>query len=235
MAGVRASFKTPVDSFPKQGDRELPVTLDFTNAGTIRDSLATEQQSGQIDMVQSVYIDNQDNAAPLILTFQDTFQRVVAQPYTQGIYPVISQGQINFTAQTAQGQRINVIFSNIQKRYTVWGAVPGVLIVPPLTNPAINLAPSAAADNVLVAAVPNTTIKVYRVMLAFGAAASVAFYSNPSAGANRLSGDFPMFAGGSITMQPTGIPWMTTLNGQSLVLLSSAAVNIGGILGYIQS
>lgn len=107
--------------------------------------------------------------------------------------------------------------------------------MPALTTIPIQFAPSANGDNQLVAGVANQTIKVYQMELSFGAAVSAAFWSNPAATNHRLSGVYNMFAGGSITLPPTASPWFTTQPGETLNLNTNAAVNVGGVLGYVQS
>lgn len=232
---ARVAFKTASQSYPSQGNRELPVLLDFTATGVIQDDLFSEQSQSQIETIQSVYIDNSQNAASLQLLVRDTQQLIVAQPYTQGIYPIVTQANLQYQATTAQGIKIQVIFSNVAKQFAVWGPTPGVLIVPPLVNPPINFAPLAVGDNVLVAGVANTTIKIYRMLFGFGGGSNVQFFSGPSANNNPVTGILYMFGGGGITMQPSGIPWFTTRPGDALILNSTVAANMGGILGYVQS
>lgn len=232
---LRTAFKTAQNSFPTQGNRELPITLDFTNVGSITDSLYNEQQASQIEAVQSMFIDNSQNNAPFIIQFRKTQQRIVAQALTQGIYPVIEPGACEYTATTTPGIKIPVCFSNMQKDLAIWGPIPGVVVVPPLTNLAVELAPGANGDNILVAGVANQTIKVYRMILAFGAGVNAKWFSNPQATNHPLTGTFPMFAGGSMTMEPSGIPWFTTQAGESLNLALNGAVNVGGIIGFVQS
>lgn len=232
--GTRVAFKTANSSYPAQGNRELPVALDFTNTGTIQDTLYNELSLSQIESIQSVWIDNNDNPAPLIIQFQGG-NRIVAQPYSQGVYPVLAQAPILYKATTSPGIVINVLFSNTEKQYFEYGAVPGVLIVPALTNLALDLAPSINGDNVLVAGIANQTIKVYRSIISFNDSSNVKFWSGPSAANRPLTGTFYMFAGGGLTMQPSGIPWFTTQAGDNLVMSANSAVNIGGELGYVQS
>lgn len=235
VQGNRVAFKTATNSYPSQGNRELPVTLDFSATGTLFDDIFPEMSASQIETIQSVYIDNSLNAAALSLQFLDTQITITAQPYTQGIYPVISQGALRYKATTTSGIKIPICFSNVEKKASTWGATPGVFIVPPLTNIPVNFAPLAVGDNILVNGVANTTIKVYRLLFGFGGGANIEFYSGPSAGADNLTGVFPLFAGGSIIMEPSGIAWMTTSVGANLVLNSDTASNMGGVLGYVQS
>lgn len=226
----RVSFKTATSSFPKQGNRELPVVLDFTATGTIFDNLSQEMSIGQIDMVQSVFIDNSDNAATLILTFLDTLHRIEAQPNSQGIYPVITQGQVNYKAVTSQGQKVTIIFSNVEKKYTTWGPTPGVTVVPPLINPNVDLEPIVSPAQ-LVAGVANQTVKFYRGMLTVGAATKLTF-TDGNGGAALFTAN--LFAGGGITFQPSGIPWFNTSVGNGLFLASTNGVNVFGGFGYTQ-
>lgn len=109
------------------------------------------------------------------------------------------------------------------------------ITMPALTTIPIELAPSAVGNNILVAGVANQTIKVYQMELSFAGAVSAKFRSNPIASAHLLSGTYNMFAGGSITLPPTASPWFTTQPGESFNLDANAAVNIGGVLGYVQS
>lgn len=233
---ARPAYKTASESFPKSGNRELPIRLDFTLTGTIFDDLTPEMQASQIETIQSVYIDNSANTATLTLTILGPIPQVIqAQPFTQGYYPVISSGTLRYRAVANAGQTINIIFSNTEKKYTVWGPVPGILVVPALTPAVIELAPAAIGDNIVIAGVPLQTIKVYRVLIEAGAGTNVKFWSGAAALVHPLTGTFVLFAGGSITMQPSGSPWLTTLPGEGLNIASSAGVNIGGIISYVQS
>lgn len=229
---ARPSFKTFTESFPRQGNRELPITIDFSNSGIVSDDLSPEMQQSQIETIQTVFIDNSLNAASFVLNVSPPGQYITAQPYTQGTYPIIVQGLLRYTAQTAQGIKIPVIFSNTAKPYFVWGPVPGVTVVPPLTNANFDVEPMNAGDNVLVAGVANETMKLYRGIFTAGAATILKFTDGP---AGTVLFTAYLTAGGSVTFQPSGIPWVTTSVGMSLVLNSSAAVNGYGGYGYVQS
>lgn len=117
----RGSIKTPVQSFPKQGNRELPWIYDFTATASINDDLGPEMQTGQIDEIQSIYIDNSANLSPVTFIFNGIYN-VTAKPGTQGIYPVIAAGLVKILAQSAGAVKVPVIFSNTAKPFFVWGA-----------------------------------------------------------------------------------------------------------------
>lgn len=232
---ARPAWRTSQESFPRVGNRELAITIDFTASGTVFDDLTPEMQASQLENIQTIYIDNSQNSASFMITFSPSGQLIVAQPFTQGLYPVINWGTLSYKAVTSQGIKIPVIFSNTAKPYFVWGPIPGVTVVPPLTNAPLSFQPLVVGDNTLVAGAALTTIKTYRMLLAFGGSATVQFFDGPSANNHPLSGPIAMFAGGSIFLPPTGIPWFTTSTGNSLVLKSDTASNAGGMIGYVQS
>lgn len=118
---ARASIKTAQDSFPKQGNRELPVTYDFTAVASINDDLTPEQMASQIESVQSIYIDNSANGSPFQITFNGIYM-IQVLPGRQGIYPVIAAGGMKLVAASAGGVKVPVIFSNTAKNYYEWGA-----------------------------------------------------------------------------------------------------------------
>lgn len=231
----RPAWKTSSEAFPRQGNRELPFTLDFTGVATINDDLTPEMQASQLEIIQSIYIDNSLNSASFIIQFFPSGQFVTAQPFTQGIYPVICWGTVRYIAQTVQGIKIPVIFSNTAKPFFVWGPVPGVTVTPPLRNAAINFAPLAAADNTLIAAVVLKTIKMFRLLFVFAGNTNIQFFDGPSVNNVPLTGLMTMFTGGSIMLQATGIPWWVDAVNTALVLNSSQAVNMGGMIGFVQS
>lgn len=230
---ARPAQKTASESYPKSGNRELFITLDFSNVGTINDDLSPEQRQSAIETFQSIYIDNSLNAASLTIQFNNQ-QIVFVQPFTQGVYPIIQAGMCSYVAKTAQGIKIPIILSNTAKPYQVWGPVPGVTVTPPLTNATTDIEPLIAGDNILVAGVGGETVKLYRMSMSFGGASILKFYSGASAGGVLLYSAY-ITVGGSITLNPSGIPWFTTQAGAALIMNSSQAVNAYGAIGYAQS
>lgn len=114
---ARPSLKTAANSFPKQGNRELPVTYNFTNAATIPEDLSPEMMAGELDAVQSVWVDNSLNPNDLTINFNGV-QNLLVRQYRQGCYPVISQGSLQLTLSTVQGNvNVQVIYSNTVKTF----------------------------------------------------------------------------------------------------------------------
>lgn len=228
---IRAAFKTAAGSYPAMGNRELPISLTFGAAGVILDDLTPDLQQSKIESLQSIFIDNSQNSSPFTIQFFPSYQIIQAQAYTQGIYPIINWGALSYKATGQNGTTTNLIFSNTEKPYYVWGPVPGVTVTPALTNSNVNVALNVG-DNVLVPAVAGESVKLYRGIITVGAATILVFEDGPAG--------TPLFtayltAGGSVTFEPSGIPWFVTSKNNGLYVNSSQAVNAYGGLGYVQS
>jgi hypothetical protein len=230
--GTRVAFKTANQAFPSQGNRELPVVLDFTSTALIADTLFQEMSASQIEMVQSVYIDNSKNAAPLTLIFQDTLQNITAPPFSQGIYPVISAGKINYTAATVQGIKLQIIFSNTEKNYAVWFVQQDEIPALGLINEGITPVALAVGDNVLVAAVAAESVKLYRGMFEVDGN-TILKWTDGAGGAVLFSASLSALGSSNFPIADT--PWMQTSKGNALILNSSAVANLYGGFGYVQS
>jgi hypothetical protein len=231
------SFQSALLAPPSQGSMILPYLLDFTNAAKLNVDITEEILSQKIDFIQSVFIDNSLNASPLNLKFIDGASTqgylVTAQPYSQGWYPVaVPVGKLAFVANTAQGIAVAIKLANIPMPYLTWGPTPGALVVPALSNLALDLEPCVNGDNVLVAGDGGETTKLYRGIFNVGAGSLLKFTDGPGGAVLFAS---TLFAGGSLTMQASGTPWLVTSAGNALILNVSAAVNLYGGYGYVQS
>lgn len=126
MAGspVRTAFKTPAGYIPKEGNRELLVPLDFSAVTSIDDDLTNEQRLGQIEIVQSVFIDNSLNAQTVTIQFlHGLTQKIVAPALSQGCYPVLVPGALRYRATSTGGVIVPVVWSNTKREFSVWGPV----------------------------------------------------------------------------------------------------------------
>lgn len=120
---VRSSYKTAAGYTPKQGGRELLIQYDFSAAASYNDSLGNEQQLGELDIVQSVFIDNADNASPLTITFKhNLLQRIVCPAGGQGFFQVLAPGRLSYTAACAGGKIASLIWSNMPRDTITWDA-----------------------------------------------------------------------------------------------------------------
>lgn len=101
----------------------LPYRFDFSSVSEITDDLLTENISGELKFVQSVYINNRDNDVEFRIKFAVTNQEIVCPANCTGIFPVFAPDQTKFTGtMTAQANRIvEVLFLNIPMPLTQWG------------------------------------------------------------------------------------------------------------------
>lgn len=136
---ARPAFKTASASFPSQGNRELPIVLNFSaSVISIVDDLSPEMQESKIESIQNVYIDNSSNPSSFTIQFNQSGQRITVTPFTQGVYPVINWARLSYTAQTVGAVPVTLIFSNTAKDFTVFG--PSYI-----TGPGQNLTPFAGS------------------------------------------------------------------------------------------
>lgn len=212
-------------------------TFDFTASTTVQADFTQDIMHDKLSFIQSVYIDNADNTANLDITFMGgpTPQRVRALPYSQGWYAVAwpVTGGARIQAASGGGVKVNVILANYTMPYVVWMPADGAQAVPPLTNVALNALNFAGAGNAqLVAGVANESVKLYRGIFSVDQP-TVLNWTDGAGGTVLFAAQ--LAAGGSATFQASGIPWFNTSAGNDLTLHSSAACNVYGGFGYVQS
>ncbi len=89
---------------------------------------------------------------------------------------------------------------------------------------------STAAENVIVPAVSNKSIRVISESIVVAGAVSITWRTNTT----NLTGPIPLAANGGMTRSsPTGLRW--TQIGEDLRLNSSAVVQVSGELTYIEA
>lgn len=118
---VRPAFKTSGGITPIQGNRELPTVLLLAAAQTFGDDLSAEMTQGDMDLIQSVYIDNSLNASNVSIQFTGgTAQKITCPSNAQGYFPVVPMGRVVFVAASAGGVNVPVIWSNTERNANVW-------------------------------------------------------------------------------------------------------------------
>ena len=127
MAGSNAqmaAFSAFNGYAPKEGPKCLTYPFDLTTgSGTIEDDLLLENTNGVIQFVQSVYVDNSTNINPLTIIFKITRQKLVIPAGAQGIWPVFSIDQTQFSISTVVDPSATgaLIFLNVPMPLTQWG------------------------------------------------------------------------------------------------------------------
>ena len=238
---MRPSYRIANLQEPRlSGGRALILDLAFGGVtavnGVISGDLVQEIEAEAIDFVQSLFIDNSLNPSPLVFTIANgsaNGQIIRAAPFSQGVYEVTPEAApgFRFTAQTQPAITISVLAYNIAMPYYTYRVASG------LTHQILEFAPLAIGDNTIVAAVAGKRIYVYRLLLDVSGATNIKFFDGPSASNLPLTGTLPLTGpGASMMLPPTGydVPWFQTSSGNALVMTSSAAVNMGGIVDFVQ-
>lgn len=75
---------------PKGGPKVIPYTLDFTTLTQIQVDTTQMIQSGLIEYIQTLYIDNKDNTGVLTLNIELLNQRIVIPAGRQGYWNVLA-------------------------------------------------------------------------------------------------------------------------------------------------
>lgn len=94
----------------------------------------------------------------------------------------------------------------------------------------VNIA-TATATSVLVVGVAGQVIKLYRLDITVAAATNLTIKD----GTTSIRGPYYMLANGSIVLDFSGRPWVTTTIGNDLILSSSTSASIGGGASYKQN
>lgn len=98
MSGAQNTFPFPVtaNANPPEGSKAVTVTVNWPGVFTATAggfstiiNLLSQFQSGQFVTVQSVYIDNSTCAYAVSLVCSETQARVIAAPFTIGMYPIL--------------------------------------------------------------------------------------------------------------------------------------------------
>jgi hypothetical protein len=100
----------------------------------------------------------------------------------------------------------------------------------PLSSSSVSV--SSSGNNTLVAGVSGKTVRVFKLVLVFSAAANATFQDGSS---TALSGAIPMLANGSIVLDFDTVPWYVTSSGNAFVLNLSTGVTVTGTVYYTQS
>lgn len=118
----QGNLDVKVGTMPKEGPRVIPVRLDYTTFDTYNIDLTPQQQGGQFSFVQTVYIDNSDNAAALQLIASATGQRIVVPPNGMCYMPFLQPNPPQMQAITtpAGGLIVGIMFLNFYVPPIVW-------------------------------------------------------------------------------------------------------------------
>lgn len=109
---------------PRNLPKALTVDLDFSLQASYHINLELATERDRIDFVQSIFIDNSQNAQPLTITFWVSRQTVVCPPNAQGYFPVYvpeaPKMDISLPA-TVANTDTRIQFLNVPMPACVWG------------------------------------------------------------------------------------------------------------------
>ena len=116
-------YQVPYGCPPKEGYESETVDLDFSVANSIDVDLSVQQGKGNFSAVQTVYVNNSQNASPVNITMTQTNQVIVAPPQSCGYYNLLqpTPPRLNFTS--AGGVLVRVQCMNFYLPGVVWSAI----------------------------------------------------------------------------------------------------------------
>lgn len=117
------AFQTYNGFAPKEKPKVLPITLDFSTYTSVDINLLNENTKGVLQFVQSIYIDNKDNADPLEVTIPVTGQRITCPSSCQGTFPIYAVDQFQATFACVGGNDAKVHLCNFAQPYSVWQTI----------------------------------------------------------------------------------------------------------------
>ena len=110
-----------------EGHRILPlINLDFSANNLYSLDFSNQMRIGRMSMVQTVFIDTSSlgpGPGPVSVQFT-TGQVILANPRTQGFYPVMAQEPFRVVMESMAGGTATIIFANYVIYPTIWPSAP---------------------------------------------------------------------------------------------------------------
>lgn len=101
---------------PPNGPRAVIVDLDFAAAAQYVLDYSNAMRSGQLDMVQTIWVDNYGSSSVLQIDIPTSRQRIVVPVGVQGYFPVICPNPAKLIFSSASGLKLQATLLN----YQVW-------------------------------------------------------------------------------------------------------------------
>lgn len=155
------------NKFPCEGPRVVRIDCDFSTASTINVDLKILTQQGKINDIQSLFIDNSDNSAPLIILVSIQNQRIIIPAYSQAYITILSNTP-QFSVSTTSAFIVPIFAQNFPVTNIIWNAsaagnpssvnvsnfpVTQAVIISPTSSYAFDPFPGTAAANLAVTTV----------------------------------------------------------------------------------
>jgi hypothetical protein len=107
---------------PRGGPKAVPLNMDFSSATEQDVDLSQLVEQARIEYVQTVFIDNADNAAAVTLKTTLTNQRIICPAHSQGYFSILQPNNpvMNFSTTPAANLIVGVQFLNVPVQPAVW-------------------------------------------------------------------------------------------------------------------
>lgn len=110
---------------PPEGPRAVPLLLDFSQTQEYDLNLQNMQSRNFLSMVQSVFVDNSNNASPLSIAFPNTGQTIKLAPGRQGYFVVLCPNPSSVSFISAGGVVVTVFLLNYPVTNHDWPSYTG--------------------------------------------------------------------------------------------------------------
>ena len=110
---------------PAEGPKSVPITLDFSLTTIYTLNLQNMQSRNFLSMVQSLYIDNSGNTAPIVVTFPGTQQNITLAAGRQMYVTVLCANPASMQSYSAGGVLVYVALLNFPVSNSSWPSYTG--------------------------------------------------------------------------------------------------------------
>lgn len=108
---------------PGEGPKAIPYVFNFlANSGADID-LSNYKQTGRLSGIQSMFIDNSNNAGIVTITLASTQQQIKCPANAQAYFPVIMTSNLKFNIASVTAGIVNIQVMNFAMAATVWDTV----------------------------------------------------------------------------------------------------------------
>jgi len=116
---------TPNQAIPDEGPKVIPLFLDFSTIDTWDLDLQMVQALAKFAMIQTLFIDMDQQANPLSVIFNGSGQKIVAKINTQGYYNVLAPSpcKLSFVSTVGSNIVVPVYVLNVAIPGSVWPTV----------------------------------------------------------------------------------------------------------------
>lgn len=117
-------------ALPKQGSVAMPVSLTLVANVTQTIDLEIEEETGSLDFIQGLFIDNSAGASAVTIQNTITQQKLVTPAFSQATFPVYAPSKSKFSVVSAGAITPVLQFLNFPTPPAVWSAASASGVTP---------------------------------------------------------------------------------------------------------